>query len=62
VSTFLAYASVHGHALIDRELHLPQSWAEDRDQRQAAGIPEEVEFTTNPRQAQVMIMGPTSHG
>jgi SRSO17 transposase len=27
VGTFLAYASVHGHALIDRELYLPQSWA-----------------------------------
>ena len=55
VGTFLAYASVHGHALIDRELYLPQSWAEDQDRRCAAGIPQEVEFTTKPRQAQVMI-------
>lgn len=30
VGVFLAYASVHGHALIDRELYLPQSWAGDR--------------------------------
>ncbi len=35
VGTFLAYASVHGHALIDRELYLPQSWAEDQDRRRA---------------------------
>ena len=28
VGTFLAYASVHGHALIDRELYLPRSWAD----------------------------------
>jgi SRSO17 transposase len=55
VGTFLAYASVHGHALIDRELYLPQSWADDRDRRRAAGIPEDVEFTTKPRQAQAMI-------
>src|SRR6266567_2585913 len=55
VGTFLAYASVHGHALIDRELYLPQSWAQDRDRRRAAGIPEDVEFTTKPRQAQAMI-------
>jgi len=55
VGTFLAYASVHGHALIDRELYLPQSWAGDRDRRRAAGIPEEVEFATEPRQAQAMI-------
>ena len=39
VGVFLAYASAHGHALIDRELYLPQSWAEDRDRCRAAGIP-----------------------
>jgi len=55
VGTFLAYASVHGHALIDRELYLPQSWAEDRDRCRAAGVSEEVEFATKPRQAQAMI-------
>jgi SRSO17 transposase len=55
VGTFLAYASGRGHALIDRELYLPQSWAEDRDRRRAAGIPEAVEFVTKPRQAQAMI-------
>jgi SRSO17 transposase len=33
VGVFLAYASRHGHALIDRELYLPQSWAGDRDRR-----------------------------
>src|SRR5438045_4816401 len=31
VGTFLAYASARGHALIDRELYLPQSWIEARD-------------------------------
>ena len=55
VGTFLAYASVHGHALIDRELYLPQSWAGNRDRCGAAGVPDQVEFTTKPRQAQAMI-------
>ena len=55
VGVFLAYASAFGHALIDRELYVPQSWAQDRDRRRAAGIPEDVEFTTKPRQAQAMI-------
>ena len=55
VGVLLAYASRFGHALIDRELYLPQSWAEDRERCRAAGIPEEVEFTTKPRQAQAMI-------
>jgi SRSO17 transposase len=31
IGVFLAYASSRGHALIDRELYLPQSWADDRD-------------------------------
>ena len=55
VGVFLAYASAHGHALTGRELYLPQSWADDRDRRREAGIPEEVEFASRPRQAQAMI-------
>jgi SRSO17 transposase len=55
VGVFLAYASPHGHALIDRELYLPQSWAEDPERCRAAGIPGDVEFVTKPQQAQAMI-------
>jgi SRSO17 transposase len=55
VGTFLAYASARGHALIDRELYLPESWTGDRDRCRAAGIPDEVEFATKPRQAQQML-------
>ena len=55
VGVFLAYASAGGHALIDRELYLPQSWAEDRDRCRAAGIPDEIEFATKPRLAQAML-------
>jgi SRSO17 transposase len=55
VGVFLAYASAHGHALIDRELYLPRSWTDDRDRCQQAGIPQESEFATKPRLAQAMI-------
>jgi SRSO17 transposase len=55
IGTFLAYACDRGHALIDRELYLPESWIADRDRCRAAGIPEEVEFTTKPRQGMVML-------
>jgi SRSO17 transposase len=55
IGVFLAYASAHGHALIDRELYLPQSWTDDPQRCRAAGIPEDVEFATKPRQAQAMI-------
>ena len=62
VGTFLAYASSRGHALIDRELYLPQSWTDDRDRCRAAGIPDGTEFTTKPRQAQAMIARAVSAG
>jgi SRSO17 transposase len=55
VGTFLAYACAGGHALIDRELYLPESWTSDRDRCRAAGVPDEVEFSTKPRQAMAML-------
>lgn len=55
IGVFLAYASSGGHALIDRELYLPRSWADDRDRCAAAGIPDEVEFATKARLAQRML-------
>jgi len=55
VGVFLAYASAHGHALIDRELYLPQSRTDDPERCRAAGIPDDVAFATKPRQAQAMI-------
>ncbi|GAA5105432.1 hypothetical protein GCM10023319_75230 [Nocardia iowensis] len=51
----MAYASRHGHALIDRERYLPQSWTGDRDRCRDAGIPGEVEFATKPRQVITML-------
>src|SRR5690348_6143515 len=55
VGVFLAYASRYGHALVDRELYLPRSWAEDAERCREAGIPQEAEFATKPAQAQAMI-------
>jgi SRSO17 transposase len=55
IGTFLAYASDRGHALIDRELYLPESWTADRDRCRTAGIPDEVEFATKPRQGMAML-------
>jgi SRSO17 transposase len=56
VGVFLAYASPHGRALVDRRIYLPeQSWCADRDRRAAAGIPEDVAFATKPRLALDMI-------
>jgi SRSO17 transposase len=55
IGTFLAYASRHGHALIDRELYVPESWTADRGRCHGAGIPAEVEFATKPQQVIAML-------
>ncbi|MEV0611517.1 IS701 family transposase [Polymorphospora rubra] len=55
VGVFLAYASRHGHTLIDRRVYLPVSWTDDRDRCAAAGVPDEVEFATRCELAADMI-------
>jgi SRSO17 transposase len=55
VGVFLAFAGGKGHALIDRELYLPEEWAGDARRREAAGIPDDVEFATKPRLAERML-------
>ncbi|MEU8307893.1 IS701 family transposase [Actinomadura sp. NPDC048955] len=55
VAVYLTYATAAGHALIDRELYLPQVWAGDPDRREQAVVPAEVEFATKPALATEMI-------
>jgi SRSO17 transposase len=55
LGVFLAYASRRGHALIDRELYLPEGWTNDRVRCREAAIPEEVGFRTKPQLARVML-------
>ena len=55
IGVFLAYATPAGHALIDRELYLPESWTSDRVRCRAAGVPDDVEFATKPVLAQAML-------
>src|SRR5258707_3759578 len=55
VGVFLSYVTALGHALIDRELYLPEDWCADLPRRQAAHIPDQVSFATKPELGQRMI-------
>jgi SRSO17 transposase len=55
VGVFLAYACAQGQAFIDRELYLPEEWAEDKERRERAGVPEEIGFVTKPKLARGML-------
>ena len=55
VGVFLTYAGAKGRTLLDRELYLPQVWAEDRERRREAGVPEDAVFRTKPQLAQLML-------
>lgn len=55
IGVFLAYASSQGRAFLDRELYLPQEWAQDPARRQEAGVPADVAFLTKPALATQML-------
>jgi hypothetical protein len=55
VAVYLVYASSSGHAMIDRELYVPQAWIDDPQRCQAAGIPDQVGFATKPALATRML-------
>jgi SRSO17 transposase len=55
IGVFLGYASSRGRAGIDKALYLPRQWADDQERREAAGVPETVEFHTKPWLALDMI-------
>jgi SRSO17 transposase len=44
IGVFLGYVSHAGQALVDRQLYLPQQWAEDPQRRKKTHVPESVCF------------------
>jgi SRSO17 transposase len=55
VGVFLSFVTALGHALIDRELYLPEDWCADLPRRRAAHIPDRVTFRTKPELAKQML-------
>lgn len=62
VGVFLNYFTPEGHLLVDRRLFLPEEWANDRERRQEAGVPEEVVFRTKPELALEMVRAAHERG
>ena len=44
VREFMGYASATGHMLVDRQLYLPDDWAEDKVRREKTYVPEAVKY------------------
>jgi SRSO17 transposase len=44
VGVFLSYVTAQTYAPLDRQLYLPQQWAEDAKRRKATHVPEDVTF------------------
>jgi SRSO17 transposase len=55
VGVFLSYVTKLRHALLDRELYLPEDWCHDLPPRLAAHIPDHVSFATKPELAKLML-------
>ena len=55
IGVFLVYASLRGHAFLDRARYLPKAWAADGARREAAGVPQHVRFATKGELAQALL-------
>jgi len=55
IGVFLGYATPLGHAVLDRELYLPQEWTDNRERCRQAGIPTARPFATKPQLARQLL-------
>ena len=61
VAVYLAYASRHGHTLLDTRLSLPEEWCNDPPRLAAAGVPKDVVFRTKPELALALVCQVRAH-
>ena len=62
IGVSLTVATQSEHLPIDFELYLPESWTSDPARREAAHVPDEVQFQTKPELAPVMIRRALANG
>jgi SRSO17 transposase len=61
VAVSLSLANEHGSVPLAYRLYLPEEWAQDRERRSAAGVPEEIEFRTKGQIAREQIEAALAH-
>ena len=62
IGVYLSYASVKGHAVIDRRLYIPEDWFQTPERCRKAGVPETITFQTKPQMSLGMIQSATEAG
>lgn len=62
VAVHTCYVTPDFHCLLDSDQYLPQAWAQDRERREKAHIPEDVVFRTKPQIAQAQIEHALANG
>ncbi len=55
VGVFVAYAGAGSATFLDRELYLPESWTQDQERRDVAGIPTSIAYIPKTKLARQMI-------
>jgi hypothetical protein len=54
-TVFSAYVTASGQAWVDFDVYQPRRWAGDQTRRQAAGIPDDLQFATKPALAMAQL-------
>jgi SRSO17 transposase len=62
VGVFLVGVTPAGTALLDHQLYLPKTWAQDRKRRRRAGVPKDVVFHSKPEIGVALLRRARQHG
>lgn len=62
MGVFLVGVTPAGSALLDEQLYLPRTWADDAKRRKEAGVPKDITFQTKPQLATKLLERTRSNG
>jgi SRSO17 transposase len=62
VGVFLVGVTPAGSALLEQQLYLPTTWANDADRREETSVPKDITFQTKPQIAIELLLRARDHG